>query len=126
MNIVSWNCQGLGSILTFQHLRAIVAHDRPSIVSLMEIKNKREVVDMVRNQLQFQQSIIFDPMGLSGGLVVMWNEDVLVGVEDSSDELINITCRDPNNGIIMRITFLRASTIYPKRLRLWQKLRSIH
>lgn len=40
MRILRWNCQGLGTPLTFQELRALVALERPNVVFLMKTKNK--------------------------------------------------------------------------------------
>lgn len=34
------------------------------------------------------------PIGIVGGLTIMWNGEVIVKVESSFGELINMTCRD--------------------------------
>lgn len=71
MKILYWNCQGLGSPLTVQHLRALVAHERPNLVFLMEITNKESKVDKVRKSLNFSNFSIINPVGIAGGLILM-------------------------------------------------------
>lgn len=93
-----------------------MAHDRPNLVFLMETKNKENVVDRVRRRLKFQYSVIINPIGIVGGLALLWNEEVTVEVEYSSRDLIDITYRDPSSGILMRISFLHASTNYQERI----------
>ena len=102
--------------MTVQHLRALVAQDRPNLVFLMETKNKKIVIDKVRRQLQFQQAVIVDPIGIARGLAVLSNEGMEVVVEDSSKEFIDVSCRDQDSGNMMHITFLHASTIFQERL----------
>lgn len=69
MKLLSWNYQGLGSTLTFQHLRALVARERPNVVFLMETKNKRDTVDKKKEETQFQFSCDYRPNRYRGGLV---------------------------------------------------------
>jgi len=84
------------------------------------------MVDQVRKRLQYDYSIIVNPMGIWGGLILIWDEEVKVEVEFSSREIIDVMCKDINSGIAMRIYFLHASTNFQERLRLWQTLHSIN
>lgn len=93
MNIICWNCQGLGSPLTIQHLRALVAHKKPNLVFLMETKNKESKVDKVRKSLNFSNSSIINPIGIAGGLILMWDDQVHVEILASYEELIDIKCK---------------------------------
>lgn len=50
---MSWNCQGLGTPLTFHAIKALVAQERPAVLFLMETKNKEEVCKRLQRRLQF-------------------------------------------------------------------------
>jgi len=78
MHILSWNCQGLGNPLTIQELRALVAQNRPSLVFLMETKNKEQMVVRLKKKLKFQNHFVVDPIGTAGGLALLWNADIQV------------------------------------------------
>lgn len=53
MRILSWNCQGLGPALTENALGNLKSKVDPSLVFLMETKNKSAKVDRVRKSLKF-------------------------------------------------------------------------
>lgn len=126
MKLLGWNCQGLGSALTIQHLRALAARERPKIIFLMETKNKREVVDRVRLSLNLKCAVTIDPVGIAGGMSVMWEEDVKMEINESGEGLIDLTCKIPGSRKAFRLSLLHAPTNYQERLALWQRLRSIH
>jgi len=90
----------------------------------METKNKTNVVERMRKCHQLEYSFIIDPMGIAGGLALMWDEEVKVEVEFSSGDLIDIYCKDLKCGHAMYISFLHALTNFQERLRLWQALKS--
>lgn len=52
----------------------------------METKNKGPVVDIVKRRLQFKKkkTMVVNPLGIVGGLLVMWNKEVIVVVKSSS------------------------------------------
>lgn len=80
MLILSWNCQGMARPLTVQILRGLCITHRPSIVFLMETKNKSGKLDRVRRRLQFSHKCYVDPEGLSGGLALWWTDEVDIEV----------------------------------------------
>lgn len=125
MNILSWNCQGLGTPLTVRELRALMAQFRPSLVFLMETKNKSEFVQRVKRRLQFQSCLVVDPVGTAGGLAIMWDDRITIEVDSMAENFINLKCEEGVRGNKMRITFVHAPHTYPKRLQLWEKLKLI-
>lgn len=126
MKILCWNCQGLGTPLTVQHIRALVAQERPNLVFLMETKNKENKVNRVRKSLNFDHSTIINPVGTAGGLILMWDDQVNVDAMTCLGEIIDVKCKVLNSGDQMRVTFLHASTSFQERLSLWQTLSSIN
>jgi len=70
MKIISWNCQGLGNPLTVQALRALVVHEKPEVVFLMETKNQDIVIQQIQRRLKFPRSFMVSPRGLAGGMAL--------------------------------------------------------
>jgi len=50
----------------------------------METKNHNNVVERVRKMTHFKESFIMEPVGIVGGLVLMWDEEVQVEVKGMS------------------------------------------
>jgi endonuclease/exonuclease/phosphatase family metal-dependent hydrolase len=62
---------------------------------------------------------------LRGGMAVLWDEQIEVEVEFSSQELINLICFDYESRKKMRLTCVHAPNRYGERLQLWEKLRQM-
>lgn len=76
MRTISWNCQGLGPTLTEKALINLKAKVDPSIIFIMETKNKEGKVERVRKSLAFNNERRVEPDGKSGGLVLWWDDRV--------------------------------------------------
>lgn len=92
MKFLSWNCQGLGSPLTIQSLRVLVTQEKPSLVFLMETKNKEQKVLKLRRKLKFQNSYLVNPIGIGGGMALFWNDQLEISVEAATDHFIHVLC----------------------------------
>jgi exonuclease III len=67
MNLLSWNCRGLGNLRTVRELRRMVKDKKPKIVFLMETKARAKRMERVRSQLGFEHMLVVDCVGKSGG-----------------------------------------------------------
>jgi len=126
MKVLSWNCQGLGSPLTVQHLRALVARERPNLVFLMETKNQYQRVEHIKRSLKFSSMFVVNLIGTAGGLVLLWDDLVQLTIEHTSQEFIDLSCKVTRNGYKMQISFLHASTDFHERVSLWNLLYTRH
>jgi exonuclease III len=79
MNLLSWNCQGLGNPWTVQDLCLMVKEKKPDILFLMETKCRKERMEGIRVKLNFQGLFVVEPVGLSGGLALLWKDRQLSG-----------------------------------------------
>ncbi|KAL7212909.1 hypothetical protein ACSBR2_015580 [Camellia fascicularis] len=80
--------QGLGRPLTVQILRGLVSTHRPTVVFLMETKNKEARLERIRRGLHFPNKCYVNPEGLSGGLALWWSDSVHLDIRFTSRNLI--------------------------------------
>jgi hypothetical protein len=98
MNLLSWNCRGLGNPRTVRELRRLVKEKKPKIVFLMETKARTEKMERVRIQLGFENMFVVDSVGKSGGLALFWMIEAGVEIQNYSRRHINAkVCSSPNN-----------------------------
>ncbi|CAH9062479.1 unnamed protein product [Cuscuta europaea] len=76
MEIVSWNCRGLGNLATVQVLIDVVQSKRPGVLFLMETKVNRDKCEELKTQLGFCSCFAVDSFGQSGGLCLMWRDGI--------------------------------------------------
>ncbi|KAJ1259149.1 hypothetical protein BS78_10G132000 [Paspalum vaginatum] len=80
MNALVWNCRGLGNSRTVQELCGFVRLYHPKIVFLPETRMN---ADRARNlcwRLGLRNSLAINSVGLSGGLVLYWDEAITVSL----------------------------------------------
>jgi hypothetical protein len=68
MNIISWNCRGLGNPETVCELRRMVKKKHPHLLFLMETKVFTSRLQNLWISLAFDGVLTFDPVGRSGAL----------------------------------------------------------
>lgn len=78
MNTSCWNCRGLKRTLTVPRLKGIKATYSPDILFFIETKNSSDVVRNVAVQLGYDNVRCVSPIGMGGGLALMWNKTVYV------------------------------------------------
>lgn len=123
MLVLSWNCQGIGRSLTVRVLRYFAKHKRPSIVFLMETKNKANRVDRIRRSLNFSNSFYVEPCGLSGGLAVWWNSDISLEILESNQHFIHAKCNDHQGMESFLVSFVYGAPVVKDKAAVWENLR---
>lgn len=89
MRTTSWNCQGVGNTLTVRHLRDIYGQYIPEVVFLNETKNGRDYLENLCSNMRYFNLWTVDPVGIGGGLALLWKEEVKVFVLSSNSRMID-------------------------------------
>uniref|UniRef100_A0A803PW73 Reverse transcriptase n=1 Tax=Cannabis sativa TaxID=3483 RepID=A0A803PW73_CANSA len=124
MNVLSWNCRGLGNQRTFQFLNEIISHKKPNYVFLCETKCKKDRVDWLGRALGFEGIFVVEANGLSGGLAFLWkNKDdgALLGFSQTHIDM-QLVLPDGN---MWRITGVYGEPIRNCRDRTWNLLKNL-
>lgn len=119
MLIISWNCQRLGRPLTVQVLRGLCTTHRPSVIFLMETKNKRAKLDRIRQSLNFSNSCYVDPIGTSGGPALWWMDGVVLDIRSKSQNIFRCIF-SPMAGRSWAACFIYAPPRRRERRALWK------
>lgn len=125
MNILAWNCQGLGAALTVRNLKEECFRIKPQIVFLMETKQKARVVRKVRRRCGFGEEWLIDPVGQSGGLALWWNDSVKVNILFSSPNVINTLVEAVELDSPRYISFIYGPPDEVDRNLCWQEIQRI-
>ncbi|CAN1272707.1 hypothetical protein LINPERPRIM_LOCUS14694 [Linum perenne] len=118
MNILAWNCQGLGSTLTKDSLKTLCLQTRPSIIFLFETKNFSSVVSQKLCSLQFRSFHLVEPHGLSGGLALAWSSAVVCVVLDCAHFFVAVDVTLPQNINIIVIGVYLSCNWHERKLQL--------
>lgn len=88
MNILSWNCRGLGRDSTVGELRWLVKQYLPSLLCLSETKMRDDTVKGFMWSLGYNACLAVSSQGRSGGLALFWRSDISVSLQS----LCTCTC----------------------------------
>jgi hypothetical protein len=91
MIILSWNCRGLGNPRIVRDLCRMVKEKKPGMVFLMETKCRLNKMERIRCKLGLSNMLAVDCVGKSGGLALLWANDVDVEIKNYSCRHISAT-----------------------------------
>ncbi|GAU27412.1 hypothetical protein TSUD_356480 [Trifolium subterraneum] len=124
MIVLSWNFRGLSVPSAIPNLRNIAQGHKPGILFLSETLSKKNRMESIRIMLKFDSCLSIDVEGRSGGLAIMWKDNVKCRVMNYSRNFINIIVEDSDIGD-WRLTCYYG---YPERSRrkmAWDLLREL-
>src|SRR4051812_30999667 len=84
MNLLVWNCRGLGNPETVRELRSIVRQEGPSLLFVTETKIRGKSVEDLKYSLGFAGCFGVASVGLSGNIGLFWSKDVTVELKNFS------------------------------------------
>lgn len=120
MSVWSWNCQCAGSTETVQTMREVRRKHFPDIMFLMETKKKFQYMEWLRNELGYDKIFTVEPLGLSGGLAVLWKNSYDIEILSGDKRIIDLKvhCRS----IVFFLTCVYGDPVRARRQDVWDWL----
>ena len=72
MNLLSWNCRGLGAPLAVHEMAKLVRKHNPQVLFLMETKRKSNEMEWLRAKWGFDNCLTVECIRRGGGLALLW------------------------------------------------------
>lgn len=90
MSILGWNCRGLDRSRTVKALKDLVSFHRPTLIGLCETKLCARKWDSLRVVIGYRNCFSVNCTGRSGGLALLWNQDIDVTICSYSNSHIDV------------------------------------
>ncbi|CAJ2647159.1 unnamed protein product [Trifolium pratense] len=98
MNIISWNCRGLGGPLAVPNLKYLVRVYKPDVLFLCETLSNSNKTEEFRYVLGFDYCFTVNREGRGGGLVLFWNSSFNCTISSYSQNHIDVEVGDAVSG----------------------------
>ena len=125
MNLLSWNCRGLGGLRAVHEVTKMVTKYKPQVIFLIETKKKSHEMEWLRSRWKFDRCFLVDGIGRGGGLAMLWMEDAQVVIQSYSKYHIDVSLGQIGNGTAWRLTGFYGDPKTIKRRDSWQMLRKL-
>ena len=125
MNLVSWNCQGLGNPKAVRALHSMVKSKAPKVLFLMETKLSGKRMEGIRTKVGFDYAFTVPSVGRSGGLALLWKQEVDVRIQNFSQHHIDAHI-DPNQLQCWRLTGFYGCPEQHRRKESWALLKHLN
>lgn len=94
MKLLAWNCQGVGNPLTFRNLKELVKFHSPDCIFLMESRINFNRIDAICKVLGFSKVVTVEPIGIGGGLSLLWNQSLNVEILEKQQSFLEAIVKD--------------------------------
>ena len=125
MNLIYWNCQGLGNRQTIQELGDLVRAQDPSVVFLAETWLEEGRLSNICGSLQFGHYHGVLRITCGGGLALFWKIGLTLDVESSSPNHIDAVINKEKDNA-WRFTRVYGAPETQLRSATWDLIRSLH
>jgi hypothetical protein len=125
MNIIGWNCRGMRKSSAVQALLELQGRLKPDVLFLSEAHLSKVKAERLKVRLKFDNMLVSESDGRSGGLVLYWNNDLKVTSFEVSKKFIDIRIKeDEADG--WRLTGVYGEPSGDRKHLTWDCLRSLY
>jgi ribonuclease HI len=125
MNMLSWNCRGLGTPRSVRDLHQMVKEMHPRFVFLMETLSSKFRMEWLRVKLGFAACFVVEPVGRSGGLALLWKEEREIEIYNFSRRHINAIVKDGFGNGCWKFTGFYGHPVSARRVESWEILKHL-
>jgi len=125
MNVIAWNCRGLGNVKAVPCIKDLLCVYKPDIVILIETLCNNNKISNLKYSVGFDHHFSVDCIGRSGGLAVLWRNSAQCSITNYSQNFINMSIQDPIKGL-WRLTAFYGYPEHGRRRNSWDLLRCLH
>lgn len=126
MNLLSWNCRGLGNPRTVCVLGDLLKSRKPDFLFLSETISTANKIEDLRIRFGFAQCFAVNRVGNSGGLAVFWKHHVRCEVMGYSRNHIDICFLNSSNVASWRLSCFYGFPERSRRMQSWDFIRSLY
>lgn len=123
MRTLCWNCQGAGNTETVQRLRELRRKYFPYLLFLMETKQKSSYVTGLKDSLGYNNVFTVEPVGLSGGLALLWKASLDVIILSANKRIIDL--RVKIGSLSFYVSCVYSDPIRARRNLVWNQFSTI-
>lgn len=124
MNVIAWNCRGLGNVKAVPCIKDLVCIYKPDIIVLIETLCNNNKILNLKYSIGFDYHFSVDCTGHSGGITVLWNHSAHCSIINYSQNFINMSIQDSIKGT-WRLTTFYGYPDHGRRRDSWDLLRSL-
>jgi hypothetical protein len=124
MNVLAWNCRGLGNVKAVPCIKDLVRVYKPDIVILSETLCNNNKISHLKYSIGFDNHFSVDCIGRSGGIAILWRNSAHCSILNYSQNFINMSITDITRGS-WRLTAFYGYPEHGRRRDSWDLLRSL-
>lgn len=103
MEIIRWNCRGLGNPRAVRALGDLIKSQKPNMVFLIETLSEEDRIKKLIVKFGFDQYRAVTYRGRSGGLALLWDRSIQYCVVEAESNYIDVHVLS-NNSLSWRLT----------------------
>jgi hypothetical protein len=125
MKTLGWNCQGAGRVLgnpKLCHLARMVIATKPQVIFVSETKNSKFTSAQISSRFNMHDSIVVPAHRRTGGLWLLWSDDVEVSVHSASLHLILALVTDRSKNQKFGLVCIYGDPYHRLSATIWQQI----
>ncbi|XP_074289110.1 uncharacterized protein LOC141614249 [Silene latifolia] len=126
INILYWNCRGIARPSFSTHLPYLINTYKPNIVILSETRVSSPNSLTIMRRLPFDSWEILDPVGSTGGIIILWNVRVAaITLVNKGTQIINMVVQVLSTNFVFLLSAIYPSPKFRNHASLWNELTTL-
>ncbi|XP_028773891.1 uncharacterized protein LOC114730946 [Neltuma alba] len=125
MSALIWNCQGAAKSSFYSVLKSFIKEHKPYLLVLVEPRISGEVASRAIKRIGLPNSHRVEASGFSGGIWVLWTDQIQVDILLSHWQFIHTRVHLPHTSRSFLFTAVYASPMNSVRIQLWSELSNL-